>query len=95
VARIRACPGAQPGAVELELGDPAASRRAIDQLIATTKNPDQKERAELFAAQIPLAQNKPAEALALYKKFATDHPNSKYIERVQSFIARLSNPPTP
>jgi len=82
-------------AVELELSDPAASRRAIDQLIATTKNPDQKERAELFAAQIPLAQNKPAEALALYKKFAADHPNSKYIERVQSFIARLSSPPTP
>ncbi len=76
-------------AAELEAGDAAASRKAIDQLIATTKSPDQKERAELFRAQIPLAQNNPAEALALYKQFVKDHPNSKYLERVQSFIARL------
>jgi predicted Zn-dependent protease len=83
-------------AVQLELGDAAASRKSIDQLIATTANPDQKERAELFRAQIPLSQNRPDEALALYKKFAKDHPDSKYLERVQSFIARLepaaSNP---
>jgi tetratricopeptide (TPR) repeat protein len=76
-------------AVQLELGDPAGSRKSIDQLIATTANPDQKERAELFRAQIPLSQNRPDEALALYKKFAKDHPDSKYLERVQSFIARL------
>ncbi len=80
-------------AVELELGDPVASRKSIDQLIATTKNPDQKERAELFRAQIPLSQNRPEEALALYKQFAKDHPDSKYLERVQSFIARLSPAP--
>ncbi len=80
-------------AVELELGDPAASRKAIDQLIVTTKNLDQKERAELFRAQIPLSQNRPEEALVLYKKFAKDHPDSKYLERVQSFIARLSPAP--
>lgn len=77
-------------AVQLELGDPAASRKSIDQLIVTTKNPDQKERAELFRAQIPLSENRPEEALALYKKFAKDHPDSKYLERVQSFISRLS-----
>jgi tetratricopeptide (TPR) repeat protein len=84
-------------AVKLELGDPAASRKTIEQLIATTQNADQKERAELFRAQIPLSQNNPEEALALYKKFVEDHPNSKYVERVQSFIARLSPsaPPAP
>jgi tetratricopeptide (TPR) repeat protein len=80
-------------AVQLELGDAAASRKTIDQLIASAKTPDQKESAELFRAQIPLSQNNPAEALALYKQFVKDHPNSKYVERVQSFIARLSSPP--
>jgi hypothetical protein len=84
-------------AVELELGNAGASRQAIDQLIATTKNADRKERAELFRAQIPLSQNDPAQALALYKQFVKDHPKSKYLERVNSFIARLSasSPPTP
>ena len=97
--RAAAAPNPGPGvrdtaleglaAAELETGDAAASRKTIDRLIASTKNVDQKERAELFRAQIPLSQNKPAEALALYKQFARDHPNSKYNERVQSFIARL------
>lgn len=82
-------------AAELETGNPAASREAIDRLIASTKNADQKERAELFRAQIPLSQDKPAEALALYKQFVKDHPNSKYNERVKSFIARLEPAPTP
>ena len=77
-------------AVQLELGDSAASRKTIEKLIATAKDSDQKERAELFRAQIPLSQNDPEEALALYRKFVKDHPNSKYVETVQSFIARLS-----
>jgi len=76
-------------AAELETGDAAASRKTIDRLISTAKDADQKERAELFRAQIPLSRNEPAEALALYKQFVKDHPNSKYNERVQSFIARL------
>jgi tetratricopeptide (TPR) repeat protein len=83
-------------AVEFELGDAAASRKSIERLIATTKSPEQKERAELFRAQIPLAENKPAEALALYKQFVKDHPDSQYRERVQSFITRLQTaPPAP
>ncbi len=76
-------------AAELESGDAAASRKTIDRLIATTKSPDQKERAELFRAQIPLAQNDPAAALALYRQFVKDHPDSKYNERVRSLIERL------
>ena len=76
-------------ASELRLGEPAPARKTIDQLIATTKNAERKERAELFRAQIPLSQNQPAEALALYKKFEKDHPQSKYLEQVRAFIARL------
>ncbi|HEY3202152.1 MAG TPA: hypothetical protein VGL03_00700 [Thermoanaerobaculia bacterium] len=97
--RATVAPHPQPGlresaleglaAVELELGEAAQARKSIDQLIAMTKNLDQRERAELFRAQIPLSQNNPAEALALYKKFEKDHPGSKYRDKVKSFIERL------
>ena len=76
-------------ATELNLGSPAESRKTIDRLIATTKDPELKERAELFRAQIPLSENNLDEALALYKKFEKDHPNSKYLDKVRSFIAKL------
>jgi len=79
-------------AVQFDLGLSAEARRSIDQAIATTKSPDQRERAELFRAQIPLFENKPAEALVLYKKFEKDHPTSKYLDRVKSFIERLEHP---
>ncbi len=76
-------------AAQLELGETAASRRSIDALIAMSKDPAQKERAELFSAQIWLAENKPAEALKAYKQFAKDYPGSSYIEKVRGFIAKL------
>ena len=76
-------------AAELELGKTAESRRAIDRLIATTTNPGQKENAELFRAQISLVENKPQDALAEYKRFAKEHPNSPYLDKVKTFIARL------
>ena len=76
-------------AAELQLGQTAAARQTIDLLIRTTKNAEQKERAELFRAQIPLSENKPAEALALYKQFARDHPESKHLATVRSFIEKL------
>lgn len=79
-------------AAELELGLPAEARRSIEKVIATTKSPAQKERAELFLAQIALTQNKTAEALALYKKFERDHPDSKYLDKVHSFVERLEAP---
>ncbi|MEP6993897.1 MAG: hypothetical protein ABI968_05190 [Acidobacteriota bacterium] len=82
-------------AAEMELQNPAQARKTIDQLIGATKNAETKERAELFRAQIPLSENKPAEALALYKKFEKDHPNSKYLDKVRVFIARLQPVETP
>lgn len=76
-------------AAELQLGSSAESRKTIDKLIATTKDPQLKERAELFRAQILLSENKLDEALAFYKKFEKDHPNSKYLDKVRTFIAQL------
>ena len=76
-------------ATELQLGSYAESRKTIDKLIATTKDPVLKERAELFRPQIALQQNNFQEALDLYRKFVKEHPNSKYLDKVRSFIAQL------
>jgi anthranilate/para-aminobenzoate synthase component I len=82
-------------AVELDGGDSASSRKTIQHLIATTKDAKRRERAELFAAQIPLAENKTDEAYALFKKFEKDHPKSIYLPQVRAFVARLSGGETP
>lgn len=76
-------------AAELDMDRPAAARKTINQLITTTKSAERRERAELFRAQIPLAENKPAEALALFRKFQKDHPNSVHQERVNELVAKL------
>ncbi len=82
-------------AVELDGRDVAASRRTIERLIATTKDPKRRERAELFRAQIPLAENKPREAYALFLKFEKDHPDSPYLPQVRELIARMKGSEKP
>lgn len=77
-------------AVELDLGEPAAARQTTDRLIATTRNAAARERAELFRAQIPLAENKPQEALRLFRKFQKNHPASRYRSRVDEMIQKLA-----
>jgi len=76
-------------AAEFDLAQPAASRRTIERLIAMTKDRARKERAELFRAQIPLAENRPTEALALFRKFQKDHPQSVHIAQVNELVAKL------
>lgn len=77
-------------AAQLDAGDIAASRQTINHLIETTKDSGRRERAELFRAQIPLAENKPQEAYALYKKFEKDHPDSRYLPQVRALAERLA-----
>jgi thioredoxin-related protein len=76
-------------AVELDLGQSASSRQTIERLLKTTKDRARRERAEIFRAQIPLAENRPAEALALFHKFQKDHPTSPHIQRVNDLVQRL------
>jgi hypothetical protein len=76
-------------AVELDLGSVASSRKTIERLLATTKDRARRERAEIFRAQIPLAENRPAEALVLFQKFQKDHPGSPHIQRVNDLVQRL------
>ena len=77
-------------AVELDLGEPGAARQTTDRLIATTRDAGRRERAELFRAQIPLAENNPAEALRLFRKFQKDHPNSASRAKVDEMIQKLA-----
>jgi tetratricopeptide (TPR) repeat protein len=77
-------------AVELDGGDTTSSRQTIQRLIATTKDAKRRERAELFRAQIPLAENKTDEAYALFKKFEKDHPKSVYLPQVRALADRLA-----
>jgi thioredoxin-related protein len=76
-------------AVELDLDQSASSRQTIERLLKTTKDRARRERAEIFRAQIPLAENRPAEALALFHKFQKDHPRSPHIQRVNDLVQRL------
>lgn len=76
-------------ATEFDLGQADASRRTIERLIAMTKDVARKERAELFRAQIPLAENRPVEALALFRKFQKDHPQSAHIAQVNEVVQKL------
>jgi tetratricopeptide (TPR) repeat protein len=84
-------------AVELDLGQVAASRETTQRLIETTQDSLRRQRAELFRAQLPLAENKPAEARALFQKFLKDHPNSPSNKQVSDTLERLSgsSPPKP
>lgn len=77
-------------AVELDVGQIAASRATIERLIATTHDSLRRQRGELFRAQLPLAENKPAEALALFRKFLKDHPNSPYRKQVSDMLEKAS-----
>jgi thiol-disulfide isomerase/thioredoxin len=77
-------------AAQLDLGQTAQSRETINRLIATTKDAARRERAEIFRAQIPLAENKPQEAFALFQKFQKDHPDSPYKQQVNAFLERLT-----
>lgn len=83
----------QLAAVQLELGQIAAARSTTEALIKSTRDPERKERAEIFLAQLPLHEGKPAEALKLLQKFVADHPGSAYLGKVKQIIERLSGPP--
>ena len=76
-------------AVKLDLGQIAGSRQTIEKLLAKTKDRDRRERAEIFRAQIPLAENRPADALALFRAFRKEHPTSKYAAGVDEMIRKL------
>lgn len=79
-------------AAQLDLGQATASRATIDRLIRGTKDAERRERAALFRAQIPLAENRPDEALALLRAFRKQHPGSKYTARVDEMIQKLEQP---
>jgi thiol-disulfide isomerase/thioredoxin len=83
----------QLAAVQLELKQVAESRRTTDALLKTTRDPKRRERAEIFRAQLPLHEGRPAEAIRLLQKFVADHPKSEYAESVKLLIQQLASVP--
>jgi len=79
-------------AAELDLGQVSASRATNQKLLETTQDSLRRQRAELFRAQLPLAEGKPEEALALFQKFLKDHPDSPYRKQVTDLLAKVSKP---
>ena len=83
----------QLAAVQLDLKQVAEARKTTDALLKTTKDPKRRERAEIFRAQLPLHEGKPAEAVRQLQKFVADHPKSEYAAAVKSLIEQLTSPP--
>jgi len=83
----------QLAAVQLDLKQVAEARRTTDALLKTTRDPKRRERAEIFRAQLPLHEGKPAEAVRQLQKFVADHPQSEYTAGVKSLIQQLTSPP--
>jgi hypothetical protein len=78
----------------LDVGRAADSEKAIDKLIATTKDADMRERGELFRAQLPLSEGKKDEALRRFQAFRKAHPKSKYASEVDQLIQKLESAKT-
>jgi tetratricopeptide (TPR) repeat protein len=103
LARAVAAPDATPAerdqareelaAVQLELKQVAEARRTTDALLRTTKDPKRRERAEIFRAQLPLHEGRPAEAIRQLQKFVADHPDSEYTAGVKSLLEQLASLP--
>lgn len=83
----------QLAGVQLDLGQIAAARATTEALLKTTRDAGRRERAEIFRAQLPLHERKPALALKLLQKFIADHPKSAYVKQVQGIIDQLTAGP--
>lgn len=64
---------------------------AVDTLLKITKNAGQRERAELFRAQIALAQGKRDEARRQFQAFLTRHPESKLKDQAKMYLDRMGS----
>jgi tetratricopeptide (TPR) repeat protein len=72
-----------------QTGDFSGSRKAIEDLLKATKDPDEIEQAELFRAQILLAEGKPGPARKQYVFFLQKYPQSKRRDDVERILTRL------
>ncbi len=72
------------------------AQATVDTLLKITKNAAFRERAELFRAQIALAQGRRDEARREFQAFMTRHPASKLKDQAKMYLDQMgSEKPTP
>jgi hypothetical protein len=79
--------------VELALKKFDAARATVNAILVRSTDPDEREQAELFRAQISLAEGKPEEARRRYERFLKQHPKSRHREDVRAMLKRLATAP--
>jgi tetratricopeptide (TPR) repeat protein len=97
--RAAAAPGAAPAVREEALAYLASSqmelekfddaRATTEKLLKTAKDPDRREKAELFRAQIMLAEGRREDARRDFQSFLTRHPESKHKDEAKSYLDQM------
>ncbi|MGH9440686.1 MAG: hypothetical protein ACRD16_00260 [Thermoanaerobaculia bacterium] len=62
----------------------------IATLLRITKNPDRREKAELFRAQLALARGKREEARREFQSFVNRHPESKHRAEAKAYLDQMT-----
>ena len=69
----------------------AEAGATVDTLLRITKNTGQREKAELFRAQLALAQGKRDEARREFQAFLTRHPASKLKDQAKMYLDQMGS----
>ncbi len=69
----------------------AEAGATVDTLLKITKNAGQREKAELFRAQLALAQGKRDEARREFQAFLTRHPESKLKDQAKTYLDQMGS----
>lgn len=77
---------------QLDLNRVAESRATVESLLKLTKNPVRREKAELFRAQVALAEGHRDEARRRYQDFLKKHPDSKLKPQAEAVLRELEHP---
>ncbi len=80
---------------QMELERFADSRATTERLLKTAKDPDRREKAELFLAQIMLAEGRRDDARRDFQSFLTRHPESKHKAEAKGYLDQMKTPDEP
>jgi hypothetical protein len=76
---------------QMELERFADARATTEKLLRIAKDLERREKAELFRAQISLAEGKRDEARREFQSFLSRHPSSKLGDEAKSYLEKLKD----
>ena len=80
---------------QMELEKFEDARATAQKLMKTAKDPDRREKAELFQAQIMLAEGRQDDARRDFQAFISRHPESKHRAEAKEYLDRMNSPAAP